>query len=114
MEVSAKLNTYRSTPRKTRLVADLIRNKPIKEALIILNNTPKRVCKPMKKLLNSAINNAVANNGLTVEQLYVKTIFVNPGPTLKRAMPTWRGQQKPILKRTSSITITLSNVGKGK
>lgn len=110
MEVKAQLNSYRVSPRKARLVVDLVRNKPIKEALIILSNTQKRVAKPIKKLLNSAINNAVANDGLTVEQLYIKKIFVDEGKTLKRAISSWRGQQKPILKRMSHITIILSNV----
>ena len=114
MEVTAKLNTFRIAPQKMRLVADLVRNLNIKDALVVLNNTNKRASKPIKKLVNSAINNAVNNFGLTVEQLHVKSIYVNEGPRLKRAIPSCRGNQKPILKRTSHVTVVLSNVRKEK
>ncbi len=112
MEVKAKLNYLRIAPRKVRLVVDLIRGKNVKEARNILNFTTKRVALPVKKLLNSAISNAKNNFGLNENNLYIKKIFVNEGPKLKRYRPVSRGRGVEIQKKTSHITIILDEKNK--
>ncbi|QHX36177.1 50S ribosomal protein L22 [Spiroplasma sp. TIUS-1] len=109
METSAKLSMLRTSPRKVRLVADAIRGKKIDEAIAVLNNTDKRSSEPVLKLLNSAIANAVNNDGAEADKLFVKTILVNEGPTLKRFRPKDHGKAFEILKRTSHITIVVSD-----
>ncbi|AUB32091.1 MULTISPECIES: 50S ribosomal protein L22 [Spiroplasma] len=109
MEAKAKLTMIRISPRKVRLVADSIRSKKISEAVAILQNQDKRSSEPVLKLLNSAVANAVNNNGMEADQLFVKTIFVNEGPTLKRFRPRAHGRAYEILKRTSHITIVVSD-----
>ena len=109
MDVKAKLKTLRIPARKVRLVANLIRGKNIKYALNILDNTNKSSSLPIKKLLKSAIANAVNNNGLEADNLHVKTIMVNEGPTLKRFRPRAHGRAFQILKRTSHVEIIVSD-----
>ena len=110
MNVQAHLRMIRISPRKVRLVADLIRNKKVGEAIVILDNTNKKSSVPVKKLVKSAVANAVNNNGLDADKLFIKKIFVNEGPTLKRFRPRAHGRAYEILKRTSHITITVSDV----
>lgn len=107
MEVKAKLNYLRIAPRKVRLVADLIRGKDVEEAERILRFTKKKAKKPLLKLLQSAIANAVNNFKLKKENLFVAKLLVNEGPRLKRIFPGGRGRPKLILKRTSHIEIVL-------
>ncbi len=102
----AKLNNYRQSPRKVRLVADSIRGKNINEAVTNLDFIVKRAGSPISKLLGSAISNA-KNLGLDVEKLVVSKIEVNSGKILYRRMPVSRGSAHPIRKRTSHITIVL-------
>ncbi|ARU91088.1 50S ribosomal protein L22 [Spiroplasma clarkii] len=109
MEAKAKLTMIRIAPRKVRLVTDSIRSKKISDAVAILQNQDKRSSEPVLKLLNSAVANAVNNNGMEADQLFVKTIFVNEGPTLKRFRPRAHGRAYEILKRTSHITIVVSD-----
>lgn len=109
MEAKAQLTMIRIAPRKVRLVADSIRSKKVSEAVAILNNQTKRPSLPVLKLLNSAVANAVNNNGMEADKLYVKTIFVNEGPTLKRFRPKDHGKAFEILKRTSHITVVVSD-----
>lgn len=109
MEAKAKLTMIRIAPRKVRLVVDTIRNKKISEAVAILQNQDKRSSEPVLKLLNSAVANAVNNNGMEADQLIIKSIFVNEGPTLKRFRPRAHGRAYEILKRTSHITIVVSD-----
>ncbi|AOG60818.1 50S ribosomal protein L22 [Spiroplasma helicoides] len=109
MEAKAKLTMIRISPRKVRLVADSIRSRKISEAVAILQNQDKRSSEPVLKLLNSAVANAVNNNGMEADQLFVKTIYVNEGPTLKRFRPRAHGRAYEILKRTSHITIIVSD-----
>ncbi|ATZ18520.1 50S ribosomal protein L22 [Williamsoniiplasma somnilux] len=109
MEAIAKLNMIRISPRKVRLVVDAIRNKPVAHAIATLNNLDKVSTEPILKLLNSAIANAVNNNGMEADKLFVKTVFVNEGPTLKRFRPRAHGRAYEILKRTSHITIIVSD-----
>lgn len=109
MEVNAQIKTIRIPARKMRLVVSLIRRKPVNEAKIILDNTFKKAAAPLTKLLNAAIANAVNNNGLNADELFVKTVYVNEGPTLKRFRPRAHGRAFQILKRTSHVFLTLSD-----
>lgn len=103
----ARLTMLRSTPQKTRLVADLIRGKNVTDAENILRFTNRRAATPMLKLLQSAKANAVNNHDMFEDSLFVKTIFVDEGPTLKRMLPRARGRADLLRKRTCHITITL-------
>ena len=97
----------RISPRKVKLVADLIRGKGVEQARAILIYTPKAATEPILKLLNSAVANAENNLDLKADTLYVAEICANQGPTLKRFMPRARGSASQILKRTSHISIVL-------
>ena len=102
-DASASLSNYRQSPRKVRLVADLIRGKSAERALALLSTLPKRASDPMAKLLLSAIANAKMAAG----ELYVSSIRVDGGVVFKRSMPRARGRSSPIRKRTSHITLSL-------
>jgi large subunit ribosomal protein L22 len=106
-QAKATLTMLRSTPRKTRLVADLIRGMDVTRAEDVLKFTNKRSATPVLKLLQSAKANAVNNHDMFEDTLFVKTIVVNEGPTLKRMLPRARGRADTLLKRTCHITITL-------
>lgn len=97
----------RISPRKVRIVIDLIRGKKVDEALAILQFTPKSAAPVVEKLLRSAIANAENNLDLSKDSLYVAEVFADQGPTLKRFMPRAKGSASPILKRSSHITIVL-------
>ena len=105
--MKAFLKNYRQSPRKVALVAELIKGKRVAEALIILDNLPKRASLPINKLLVSAISNA-KNLGINEENLVVENVTVNKGIVLKRIMPRARGSASRINKRTSHVEITLS------
>jgi large subunit ribosomal protein L22 len=107
MEAKAHLRMLRVTPRKTRLVADLIRGKDVKTAEDILRFTPKGAAQPLLKLLRSAKANAVNNHDMFEDSLYVAKIMVNEGPVLKRYLPRARGRADLLRKRTSHVTIVL-------
>lgn len=107
MNIVAKLNSYRQSPRKVRLVADLVKGKAVAFALDQLSLLPKRASLPLKKLIDSAIANAKTNFGLDVESLFVKEFRVDGGAILYRRMPRARGTAYPIRKRTSHITLVL-------
>jgi len=115
---SARLRMLRSTPRKTRLVADLIRGKDVGDAEAILRFTDRRAATPLLKLLKSAKANAVNNHDMFEDALFVsqvqvgdgptlKRVQVGDGPTLKRYLPRARGRADLMRKRTCHITITL-------
>ena len=107
MQIKARLENFRMSPRKVRLVVNLIKNLDVIEAkaqLIFLN---KKAANPILKLLNSAIANAKHNFNLPEEVLYVKNILVDEGPSLKRWLPRARGIATPILKRTTHVTLIL-------
>ena len=108
MEARAYLKYLRISPRKVSILCDLIRGKDIKTATAYLMQTPKAASEPMLKLLKSAVANAENNNGMDVEKLYVSTAIANPGPPLKRGMPRARGRYNRILKRTTHITLGVS------
>ena len=105
---SATLRYARISPRKVKLVLDLIRNKPVGVALGILKNTPKAASEILIKLLNSAIANAENNAGLSADRLYVSEAYANEGPTLKRIRPRAQGRAFRIRKRTSHITLAVT------
>ncbi len=107
-EARAHLSYARISSRKVKIVIDLIRNKPVGEALAILKFSPKAASSLVEKLVNSAIANAENNHHLDVDKLYVKEIYANQGPTLKRIRPRAQGRAFPILKRTSHITVVLA------
>lgn len=109
MEITAKLNRFRISPRKGRLVADLVRGMDIEQAKTQLSFSSKRASGPILKLLNSAIANAKNNFSKTEGRFYIKKIFVNQGPTYKRYRPRARGMVSPINKKTSHITIVLGS-----
>lgn len=109
MEAKAKLCKLRISPRKVRLVADLIRNKSVVKASIILAHEPKRAAIPITNLLNSVIANATNNHGIEADKLVIKEIYVNEGKTLKRYRPRAHGRAFQILKRSSNVTIVLSD-----
>ncbi len=108
MEAKATLKYLRMSPRKVKIQCDMIRGKDVKSALAYIMNTPKAASEPMRKLLNSAIANAEVNHNMDKEKLYVSTAVANPGPTLKRGMPRAQGRFNRILKRTTHITIGVS------
>ena len=95
----------RISPRKVRIVMDLIRGKNVSDAFAILKFTPKRGAAILQKVLTSAVANAENNNDMDSSKLYISECFVDAGPTLKRIHPRSRGQAFSILKRTSHITI---------
>ncbi len=100
---TAQLSNYRQSPRKVRLVADLIRGKNVEHALALLATLPKRASDPMAKLLRSAVSNAKTD----AAALYVAKIEVNGGVVFKRQMPRARGRAALIRKKTSTVTLSL-------
>ena len=97
----------RISPRKMKIVLDLIRGKDTDTAMAILKNTNKMACEPLAKLLKSAIANAEHNFNMNADNLYVSECFVCPGPTLKRIQPRAQGRAFQILKRTSHVTLAV-------
>lgn len=108
MEVKAVLRYIRISSRKTRLVIDMIRGMDVSKAKVVLDFTPKKAAKIVKKVLSSAVANAIENHGMKKENLYISKIYVDQGPTLKRMKPRARGRADKIKKRTSHITIYIS------
>ena len=107
MEAKAHLKYARISPRKVKIVLDLIRGKDVAQAMAILKNTPKSASEYLTKLLRSAVANAENNFNMDASKLYVSECFVCPGPTLKRIMPRAQGRAFRILKRASHVTITV-------
>lgn len=110
----ATLRNYRQSPRKVRLLVDLIRGKRAPEAVTLLAFTPKRASLQVKKLLESAIANAAHVEKISADELFVSKATVDQGVTLSRWMPRARGSSSPIRKRCSHITIELSRKGGAK
>ncbi|CAH2030583.1 50S ribosomal protein L22 [Trichlorobacter ammonificans] len=110
MEYSAKLMLARLSPRKTRIVADLVRGKGIQEALNTLKFVPNSSAPIIRKLLASAVANAEQKGAGDVDKLYVKTICVDGGAVLKRFVPRAMGRASRIRKPTSHITVVLSDM----
>jgi len=109
MESSAKLMLVRLSPRKTRLIVDLVRGKVIQDALNTLKFLPQPSAKLIFKLLNSAVANAEQRGVSDVDKLYVKSISVDGGPVLKRYLPRAMGRASKLRKATSHVYVTLSD-----
>ncbi len=107
MEARATARYVRISPYKARPVIDLIRGKDVQEALQILEFTPKKAARIIKKVLESAIANAEHNYNMDPDRLYVKRAYVDEGPRLKRIWPRAWGRASRILKRTSHITVVV-------
>ncbi|MNI11930.1 50S ribosomal protein L22 [compost metagenome] len=108
MEAKAHARSIRIAARKVKLVVDLIRGKQVGEAIAILRHTPKAASPVVEKLLNSAIANAEHNYSMDVNKLVISEVFVNQGPTMKRFRPRAMGRASRINKRTSHITLVVS------
>ena len=109
METKAILRGARLSAQKGRLVADMIRGKPVDEAINILAYTPKKGAALMRKLLESAIANAEHNDGADIDELKVKTIYVEQGATLKRFTARAKGRGNRISKPTCHVYVTVGN-----
>ncbi len=110
MEAVAKLKNYPTSPRKMRLIADLIRGMKVDKALAVLEHNPKHSSEPVRKLLLSAISNwKQKNEGGDEGQLYVTTIFVDGARTLKRMRPAPQGRGYKIRKRSNHVTLMVDN-----
>ena len=116
MEVTARLRFAPGSAQKIRLVADLIRGKGVQEAVYLLEATPKTAARHVRKVLKSAIANAEnRDDKVDVDRLYVKEVFVDRGPVLKRVRPAPMGRAFRVLRRHSHITIKLdTRKGDGK
>ena len=108
MEAKANLRYLRISPRKVKIVLDLIRGKDVATATAILMQTPKAASEPVLKLLKSAAANAENNHMMDPEKLYVSETFATPGPIIKRIRPRAQGRAFRINKRTSHITIAVA------
>ena len=104
-EIKAVEKFIRMSPRKVRLVADMVRGKDVDEAIALLKLTPRVAAKEVEKAINSAASNATQNFGLERGDLFVSSICADEGPTLKRFKAGARGRYKPILKRSAHITV---------
>ncbi len=110
MTSKANLRHLRLAPRKVRAVADLVRGRPVGEALSMLRFTPKAAARPVSKLLRSAVANAEhSGKDVDVDRLVVATITVDQGPSLRRFMPRAMGRASKVLKKTSHVQVTLSD-----
>lgn len=107
MQVKAKAKYIRIAPRKVRLVVDLVRGLPVKQAQHQLMFSQKRAAQPVLKALNSAVANAENNFGLNTQEFIITEAFVDEGPTLKRYMPRAFGRASTLRKRSSHITIVV-------
>ncbi len=109
MQVSAILRGTRLSSQKARLVADMVRGKRVDQALNILTFSPQKAAFTIKKVLESAIANAEHNEGADIDELMVKTIYVDQGPTLKRFTARAKGRGNRISKPTCHITVTVGD-----
>lgn len=107
METQAKLRNVRLSPRKARLVVDMVRGKGIQDAMNILQFSPQKTAPILSKLLKSAVANAEQKGVSDVDALFIKTVTVDQGPVMKRFMPRAQGRASRIRKPTSHITVVL-------
>ncbi len=114
MDAKAHAKVVRVSSQKAGLVCELIRNKSIEEAFAILENSTKKSAPIIRKILNSAVANATENHGMTSEGLFVKAAFANEGPTMKRYRARAKGRADQKLKRTSHITVIVTDEKRGK
>lgn len=109
MEARASARFVRISPRKARIVVDLIRGKKVEDARNVLRFTERAAAEVVEKVLNSAVANAERNLHVKAEDLIVGATFVDEGPTLKRIRPRAKGSASPIRKRTSHITVIVNS-----
>jgi large subunit ribosomal protein L22 len=109
MQVSATAKRLRISPQKARLVVDLVRGKPVSEALDILNFSTQKAAGLVRKVVESAIANAENNEAADVDELRICEIYVNEGLTMKRIKPRAKGRADRIFKRTSHVTVTVTD-----
>ena len=107
METNAVAKFVRISPRKIRLVMDQVRGKRVDEALNMLSFAPQKGDLILKKLIDSAVANAERNSGVDVDSLFVKRVYADEGPTLKRFRPRAQGRATKIRKRSSHLTVVL-------
>ncbi len=112
MEVSATLREAKISPRKARLVADQVRGLAVDKAFNIVSFSSKKAAAIIKKLLQSVMYNAENNAGADIDDLHIARIFVDEGPTAKRTRPRAKGRADRIFKRTSHITVIVSDATK--
>jgi large subunit ribosomal protein L22 len=105
---TATLKNYRQSPRKVRLLADLVKGREVKEALTILRFTPKRASLPIVKLIESALSNVKNAGASDKDSFRIVNMTVDKGIVMKRSMPRARGRAFPIKKRTSHVTVTIA------
>lgn len=114
LDATAKLRFLHMSPRKVRLVADMVRGQQVNTALVTLRFTPRFAAKPLEKLLKSAVanfTNLEGNEGANVDDLVVKHLCVDEGPTMKRFRPRAQGRASRILKRSSHVTLVIGEQG---
>lgn len=109
-DIRAKLSNLDTSAQKARLVVDLVRGKPVSEALNILKFTPNKAAEPVHKLVRSAMANAEENFGISRDDLYIYKIFADEAPTRKWRRFGARGRFKPILRRRSHVTVVLREI----
>ncbi len=110
MEAKAVGRSIRISPQKARLVADVVRGMDVDKAITTLSFMPKKGAGIIRKVLESAVANATQDDQIDVDSLYVKKIFIDGGPSLKRIRPRAMGRATGIIKRTSHITVVLDEV----
>ncbi len=108
MEIIAQLKRANISAQKVRLVANQIRGMNVEQAEQLLTFSPKKAAHVVKKALMSAVANAEHNNGMDVDELFISSIYVDEGPTLKRGRARAKGRGTQILKRTSHITVKVA------
>ena len=111
MEVRAVARYVRMPPQKVRLIMDEVRGKKVEEAIRMLTFSPQKGARLLRKLINSAVANAEANKELDVDSLFIKTIFADEGPMMKRFRPRAMGRATRIRKRMSHLTVILDENG---
>lgn len=107
MEARAVGRGIRISPQKARLVADVVRGMSADKAITTLRFMPKKGASILRKVIESAVANATQDDQIDVDNLYVKTVFIDGGPSLKRIRPRAMGRATGIIKRTSHITVIL-------
>lgn len=110
MAVKASVTSIRISPRKVQLVASLVRGRSVKDALVILDHTPRKAAKPLSKVIASARANAENNHGYKADSLTITTLDIGPGLTMKRFRPAARGRALSYKKRTTNIRVEVDGV----
>jgi len=113
-KVRAYAKNVDQAPRKVGLVASLVRNRTVEDALVILNHTPKRAARPVIKAIESARANAINNHGFDGKTLVIETLSVTTGTRLKRFVPASRGRALPFEKKSSNILVEVTGALKPK